>query len=197
MSHRERAPEREEGVGGEDVAPLALFSQLLEREVHVHSQLRTSWRISVGEDAGAVLSEELVVSYTFPWFQHFAALVPVDCAKRGVDSLGRVASIAQVAVEYTTFLEPDVRAAGVCQQPVHLGLEPASKDEPRVVGSVGQIRVGRAGFTVDPEREICGSRRVHEGNVEVEEVHLAVLMLVEFGWVASESVLSRWRSLPF
>ena len=78
MSHRERAPEREEGAGGEDVAPLALFSQLLEREVHARSQLRTSWRISVGEDAGAVLSEELVVCYTFPWFQHFAALVPVD-----------------------------------------------------------------------------------------------------------------------
>ena len=195
MSHRECAPEREEGARGEDVAPLALFPQLLEREVHLHPQLRTSRRVSVREDAAAVLSEELIVCHTLLWLQHFAALVPVDCAKRGVDSLGRVASVAQVAVEYSTFLEPDVRAAGVRQQPVHLGLEPASKDVPRVVGSVGQIRVGRAGFTVDPEREICGSRRVHEGNVEVEEVHLAVLMLVEFGWV--ESVLSRWRALPF
>jgi hypothetical protein len=35
ISHRERAPEREEGVWGEDVAPLALFPQLLEREVHL------------------------------------------------------------------------------------------------------------------------------------------------------------------
>ena len=81
------------------------------------------------------------------------------------------------------------------QQPVHLGLDPALKLVPRMVGSVGQIRSGRAGFTVDLEREICGSRRVHDGNVEVEKVHLAVLMLVKFGWV--ESILSRWRALPF
>ena len=32
MSHRERAPEREEGARGEDVAPLALLPQLLESE---------------------------------------------------------------------------------------------------------------------------------------------------------------------
>jgi hypothetical protein len=30
---------------------------------------------------------------------------------------------------------------------------------------------------------------------EVEEVHLAVLMLVEFGWV--DSILSQWQALPF
>jgi hypothetical protein len=35
MSHRKRAPEREEGAGGEDGTPLALFSKLLEREVHL------------------------------------------------------------------------------------------------------------------------------------------------------------------
>jgi hypothetical protein len=99
MSHRERAPECEEGAGGEDVAPLALLSQLLEREVHACPQLSTSRRISVREDAGAVLSEESIICFTFPWFQHFAALVPVDFAKRGVDSSRRVASVAQVAVE--------------------------------------------------------------------------------------------------
>ncbi len=81
------------------------------------------------------------------------------CAKRGVDGLGRVASVAQVAVEYTTFLEPDVRVAGVRQQPVHLGLEPSSKDVPRMVGSVGQKRVGRAGITVDLARQVCRSKR--------------------------------------
>ena len=100
-----------------------------------------------------------------------------------------------MVVEQATFLEPDRRAAGVRQQPVHLGLEPASKDVPRVVGSVGQIGVGRTGFAVDLEIEICGSRRVYDGNVEVEEVHLTVLMLVEFGWV--DCVHSRWRALPF
>ena len=196
MSHRERAPEREEGAGGEDVAPLALFSQLLEREVHACPQLRTPRRISVREDAGAVLSKErIVVCCTLPWFQHFAALVPVDGAKRGVDSSCWIASVAQVVVEHAAFLEPDRRAAGVGQQPVHLGLEPASKDVPRVVGSVGQIRLGRTGFTVDLEFEIRGSRRVHDCDVEVEEVHLTVLMLVKFGW--TDCVLSRWRALPF
>ncbi len=52
----------------------------------------------------------------------------VDCAKRasGVDSLGWVASVAHVAVEHSAFLEPNVRVAGVRQQPVHLGIEPAS-----------------------------------------------------------------------
>ena len=181
MSHRERAPEREEGARGEDVAPLALLPQLLEREVHLHPQLRTSRRVSVLEDAAAVLSEELIVCNTLLRFQHFRTLVPVDFAKRGVDSLGWVASVAQVAVENSAFLEPDGWAAGVGQQPVHLGLEPASEDVPRVVGSVGQIRVGRTRFTV--------------GDIEVEEVHLAVLMLVKFGWVDSD--LSRWRALPF
>ena len=116
MSHWERAPECEEGARGEDVAPLALLPQLLEREVHAFPQLRTPRRISVREDAGAVLSKELIVCRVLPWFQHFTALVPVDCAKRGVDSLGWVASIAQVA---------------------------------------GQIGVGRTGFTVDLECEIC------------------------------------------
>jgi hypothetical protein len=33
----------------------------------------------------------------------------------------------------------------------------ASKDVPRVVGSERQIPVGRTGFTVDPQVEICGS----------------------------------------
>ena len=195
MSYWERAPEREEGARGEDVAPLALFPQLLEREVHLHPQLRTSRRVSVGEDAAAVLSGELIVCNTLLRFQHFRRLVPVDFAKRGVDSLGWVASVAQVAVEDSAFLEPDGGAAGVCQQPVHLGLEPASEDVPRVVGSVGQIRVGRAGFTADPLVEICGSSRIDDCNVEIEEVHLAVPILVKFGWV--DGVLSRWRALPF
>ena len=71
MSHRERALEREEGARGEDVAPLALLPQLLEREVHAFPQLRTPRRISVREDAGAVLSKQLVVCYTFLRLQHF------------------------------------------------------------------------------------------------------------------------------
>ena len=72
MSHRERAPEREEGAGGEDVAPLALFSQLLEREVHACPQPRTPRRIWVREDAGAVLSKEgIVVCCRLPWFHNF------------------------------------------------------------------------------------------------------------------------------
>jgi hypothetical protein len=83
----------------------------------------------------------------------------------------------------------------VRQQPVHLGLEPASKDVPRVVGSIGQIRVGRTGFAVDLERELCGCPRVYDCDIEIEEIHLAVLMLVKFGWV--DSVLSQWRILPF
>ncbi len=57
MSHRERGTEREDGVGGQDVSPQA----------H-HSQLRTSWRISDREYAGAVLSDELIVYYTCPSF---------------------------------------------------------------------------------------------------------------------------------
>ena len=195
MSHRERAPEREEGAGREDVAPLALPSQLLEREVHAFPQLCTSRRISVREDAGAVLSKELIVCRVLPWFQHFAALVPVDCTKRGVDSSCWISSVAQVAVENSAFLEPDGGAAGVGQQPVHLSFKPASKDMPRVVGSIGQIRIGRTGFTVDLEREICGSLRVDNRDIEVEEVHLAVPILVKFGWV--DCVLSRWRALPF
>ncbi len=56
-----------------------------------------------------------------------------------------------MAVEHSAFLEPDVRVAGVRQQPVHLGLEPAPKDASHVVGSVGQIRVGCTGFKVDLE----------------------------------------------
>jgi hypothetical protein len=126
------------------------------------------------------------------WFQHFAALVPVDCTKRGVDSSCWVASVAQVAVEDCAFLEPDGGAAGVCQQPVHLGLEPASKDVPRVVGSVGQIGIGRTGL--DLACEICGCLRVDNRDIE-EKVHLAVPILVEFGW--ADCVLSPWRALPF
>ncbi len=90
-------------------------------------------------------------------------------------------------VEYTAFLEQDGRAAGVRQQPVHLGLEPVSKDVPRVVRSVGQISVGCAGFTVDLEREICGSRRAYNGNVEVEASPDGA-EAGRFGWV--DSVLS-------
>ncbi len=89
---------------------------------------------------------------------------------------------------------PRARRQG-CWSAVHLGIEPAPKDVPRVVGSVGQIRVGSTWFTVDPECEICGSIRVHNSDVEVEDVHLAVLILVKSGWV--DSVLSRWRALPF
>ncbi len=52
ISYRERAPECEEGAGGEHVGPLALLSQLLEREVHARPQFRTSRRVSVREDTG-------------------------------------------------------------------------------------------------------------------------------------------------
>ncbi len=73
----------------------------------------------------------------------------------------------------------------MCQQPVHLCLEPALKDVPRVVGSVGQIRVRRTWFTVGLEREICASIQVQNRDVEVEEVYLAVPILVKSGWVDS------------
>ncbi len=61
MSHRERAPEREKGARGEDVMPLALLSQLLKQEVRACPQFRTPRRISVREDAGAVLSKERII----------------------------------------------------------------------------------------------------------------------------------------
>ena len=49
---------------------------------------------------GAVFSKELVVCHMFPWFQHFAALVPVDFAKYGIDSsCWTPASVVQVSVE--------------------------------------------------------------------------------------------------
>ena len=84
------------------------------------------------QNAGTATSAAAARGRIF-WLQHFAALVAVDCAKRGVDGLGRVAPAAQVAVEHTTLLE--------CTE--HLGLAACSTDVPRVVGSVGQIRVGR------------------------------------------------------
>jgi hypothetical protein len=83
------------------------------------------------------------------------SLVAVFCCPGSIQLMTRnggscwAASVAQEAVEDSAFLEPDGGAAGVGQQPVHLGLEPASKDVPRVVGSVGQIRIGRTGFTAD------------------------------------------------
>ena len=117
----------------------------------------------------------------------------------GVDGLGWEASVAQGAVQdsaMSAFLESDGGIAGVCQQPVHLGLEPALKDLSRSVGSVGQIRVGRIGrttFAVDLEWEVCGCLRVYDCDIEVEEVHVPTL--VKFGWV--DSVLRQWRALPF
>jgi hypothetical protein len=84
---------------------------------------------------------------------------------------------------------------GVRQQPVHLGFEPALNESRRVVGSAGQIRVGNSGFTVDPEVKTCGSREVHNSNIEVEEVHLMMFAPVKLGRV--NRVLSRWRALPF
>ncbi len=89
-----------------------------------------------------------------------------------------VASVAQVVVVEQATLEPDCRIAGARQQPVHIGLKPASKDVPRVVGSVRQIGIGRTRFAVYLEFEICRFRRVYNGNVEVEEVHLAVLLMI-------------------
>jgi hypothetical protein len=88
-------------------------------------------------------------------------------AKRGVDSLGRVASLAGgCGTSLEPFLEPDGRVAVERQQPVRLGIEPASKDVPRVVASVGQIGLGRAGFAADVAFDMCGFRRVHDGHVE-------------------------------
>ena len=52
-------------------------------------------------------------------------MVPVVCAKRGIDSSRQVASAAQVVIEYAALLEADGGVAGVHQQPAHLGLEPA------------------------------------------------------------------------
>ena len=44
-------------------------------------------------------------------------------------------------------------------------------------------RVGRTGFAVGLECEMRGGVRVYDCDIEVEEVHLAVPMLVKFGWV--------------
>ena len=39
------------------------------------------------------------------------------------------------------------------------------------------------GFVVDLESEICRSYRMDKSNIEVEEAHCPVLILVKFGWV--------------
>ncbi len=76
--------------------------------------------------------------------------------------------------EHSIFLKPDRGAAGVCQQPMHLCLESALIDVSHMVGSVGQIRIGRTRFTEDLEFEICGCLRVFNRDIdfiiEVKEV---------------------------
>ena len=64
-----------------------------------------------------------------------------------------------------------------------------------MVGSVGQVGLGRTGFaagTLQAKSENACEHTIVMSSVE--EVHLAVLMVVEFGWV--DSVPSRWRALP-
>ena len=78
---------------------------------------------------------------------------------------------------------------------MHLGLEPTSKHVSSVVGSIGQIRVGITGFTVNLEREKCRSCRIDHSYLEVEEAHFSVLIMDESRWVCG--VYRRWRALPF
>jgi len=83
----------------------------------------------------------------------------------------------------------------VREQSLHLGLEPASKNVSRVIGSIGQIGVSVTGFAVDLEREKCGSMRANELNVEVKEVYPAELMLNQRSWVGCVDVCR--HALPF
>ena len=109
-----------------------------------------------------MIEEDVVARPCFrPRFQHLASLVPVDVSEARVDSSSGVASVVQVLVEYAAFLEPDRGAAGVREQSLHLGLEPASKNVSRVVGSVGQIGVSVTGFAVDLERESCQQMKIY------------------------------------
>jgi hypothetical protein len=50
----------------------------------------------------------------------------------------RIASVEPVIVKDhdASLLESARQIAGVCQQPVHLNLEPAPKDVPRMIGSI-------------------------------------------------------------
>ena len=65
-----------------------------------------------------------------------------------------------------------------------------------MVGSVGQIGLGRAGFAAGTLKANSADACEHTIVMSsVEEVRLAVLMLVEFGCV--DSVPSRLRALPF
>ncbi len=114
-SHLERALDCKEGAWREDLRPSASSSQSLEREVDAAPQLVNSWCIATREDASSVLIEEaIVVRSCFELRrQYVATLVPVEASEARVDSVSGVASVAQVFVETTTFLEPDRRVARV------------------------------------------------------------------------------------
>ena len=71
--------------------------------------------------------------------------------------------------------------------------------QPRKTHEVSRGRIRRADrprpcrvCSRDLAGEICGCLRAYDCDFEVEEVRLAMLMLVEFG-----SVPSQWRALPF
>jgi hypothetical protein len=78
---------------------------------------------------------------------------------------------------------------------LHLGLEPASKDVSRMIGSIRQISISVTGFAVNLECESCGSVCANELNIEVQEVNSAKLMLNQCGWIGCVDACR--RTLPF
>ena len=66
---------------------------------------------------------------------------------------------------------------------MHLGLEPASKDVSRMIGSIRQISISITGFAVNLECESCRSVCANELDIEVQEVNPAKLMLNQRGWI--------------
>ena len=77
---------------------------------------------------------------------------------------------------------------------MQFGLEPASKNVSRVIGSIRQIRVGITRFTVDPEHEFMESIRALNLNIKIEEVHSAKLMLENFSRI--DGICYRLCALP-
>ena len=186
MAHRERAPEREEGTGGgrcragacrsRGLAPAAPRSR--GPSPSVAPQCPHYPPLEPGAllfEKTQVLSKQLVVCYTFlrlSIFERCFHLILQNVGSILFDSLGCVSSVAQVAVEYSTLsllLKSDRWVAGVVQQPGHLGLEPASKDVPRVVGAIGQIHLGHIGFAVYLESAISGYEclQLYDCDIEV------------------------------
>jgi hypothetical protein len=123
-------------------------------------KLSTCLRISAREGTGAEC-----VCCTLSWG---ILLVPVDCAKHA----------RPACTEYYILL---ARPSGCKSAPAAFASRlsqagPAQAEEPRVVGSAGQIYVGSTGC------QICSIRQVHGFHIHCDG-HLEVLQLVEVGWV--------------